>query len=133
MVVVDASAIVALIDGGPDGAAVADSLDGHALVAPHLLDQEVMQAVRRRVRGEMTTPDLGRLALDRFARLRIHRLATEMVTGRAWALRDSVTAYDAAYLALAEALDVPLVTVDARLGRSHGSRATVEVVAAEGG
>ena len=44
MVVVDASAIVALIDGGPDGAAVADRLDGHALVAPHLLDQEVMQA-----------------------------------------------------------------------------------------
>jgi len=98
MVVIDASAVVTLIDGGPAGERVADRIDGHALAAPYLVDQEVMHVVRRRVLGGATTPDLGRLALDRFARLPIHRLATEPVAGRVWELRDTATVYDAIYL-----------------------------------
>jgi predicted nucleic acid-binding protein len=130
MVIVDASAVIDALAGGPGlPARVADRLRGEALAAPHLIDQEVMHTVRRQVHRGRVTPDDGAEAMRRYSLLRIHRLATDAVLGRAWALRDSVSAYDAAYLALAEDLGVPLITTDVRLGRGHGPEATVEVIA----
>lgn len=127
-VVIDASVVVDLVRSGPAARRIVDRIAGHALVAPHLIDQEVMHAIRRRTLAGQITADAARSALDRFARLSIHRLATGPVLTRAWELRNQATAYDAAYLALAEALGVPLVTLDARLARTHGSAAVVEVI-----
>ncbi len=129
MVVVDASAIVDAIYGGTErSTAVTDRLRGEPLVAPHLIDQEVMQVVRRDVVHGAMPVEHGRIAVGRFAAIRIHRLATQPILDRTWELRDTATAYDAAYLALAEALDIPLVTTDAGLGRNHRTEAVVEVI-----
>jgi predicted nucleic acid-binding protein len=72
------------------------------------------------LRAEQALQDYGGLVIDKHS----HR----DLLARIWQLRDSVTAYDAAYLALAEALDAPLLTCDTKLGRAHGHRASVEVV-----
>ena len=67
-------------------------------------------------------------ALDDYAGLFIERMAHRGLLRRVWQLRESVTAYDAAYVVLSEVLDVPLLTCDAKLARSHGHRASIELV-----
>jgi predicted nucleic acid-binding protein len=99
------------------------------LHAPHLIDIEVTQALRRLVQREEVTSMRAEQALDDFGRLVIERHAHQSLTLRIWQLRESLTAYDGAYVALAEALRAPLLTCDAKLARAHGQRATIELIA----
>jgi len=125
--VLDASAAVELLLGTEAGLVVARRLRG-ALHAPHLLDVEVAAALRRLERAREIPAPVAEEALADLLRLPLERHRHSILVARAWELRGSVTPYDAMYLALAEALDAPLLTRDARLGRAHGHRARVEVV-----
>lgn len=125
MIVVDASvAVLALLN---DGAARVSLATEH-VAAPHLIDAELAHALRNRIRREQITEDQGRVALDRWTRLGLRRFAAVGMLGRIWELRENVTAYDATYVALAEALDCPLVTADGRLGRAPGPRCAITAV-----
>lgn len=131
MIVLDASAAVELLLGTPPGARIAQRLvdDADPVQAPHLLDVEVASALRGAVARRLLDAPRAAAALDDLADLAVIRYPHEPLLGRIWELRARLSAYDAAYVALAEALDVPLVTRDARLGRAGGHRARVEVVA----
>ena len=111
MIVVDASAMIELLLRAPAAAAVDARLfePGETLHAPHLLDVEVAQVVRRYVANGDIDADRGREALDDLAALRLRRYPNDLLLPRIWALRHNLTAYDAAYVALAEALDAPLL------------------------
>ena len=130
MIVVDASAIVEVLLQTPDAPAIQQRLfaPDEQLHAPHLLDVEITQVLRRyTLAGNMTEPR-GRDALRLLADMPITRHAQTLFLSRIWDLRQNVTAYDAAYLALAEALAAPLVTRDARLSSVPGLATVVEVV-----
>jgi predicted nucleic acid-binding protein len=98
------------------------------LHAPHLLDLEVAQVLRRLTQLKEITAVRAREALDDYAGLFVERGAHRELLQRIWQLRDSMTAYDGAYVALGEALDAPVLTCDAKLARSHGHRARVELI-----
>lgn len=125
MIVIDASAaVLGLLNDGEARAMLSDA----AVACPHLADSEIAHALRAQVlRGEVEAVDASR-AIDTWARLGIERVGVRGLLGRIWELRDNVSAYDATYVAVAEALDVPLVTADARLARAPGPRCTVTVV-----
>jgi len=130
VIVLDASAAVELLLNTPLGARVGDRLAGDAetLHAPHLLDVEVLHVVRRLcVRGTLGERR-ARQALADLADLPVVRYSHEDLIGRAWTMRAALTAYDAMYVALAEALDATVVTCDGRLGRAHGHQVEVDVV-----
>ncbi len=95
---------------------------------PHLIDLEVAQVLRRHVLGGLMTPASGVEALGIWRGLSLRRWRHEALLARVWALRGTLTAYDAAYVALAEALDAPLLTTDAKLARAAGHGARIEVV-----
>ncbi len=99
---------------------------GETLHAPHLLDLEIAQVLRRYALGGGLTAGRVREALDDLADLRITRYPHDLFLPRVWELRHTVTAYDAVYLALAENLDATLVTRDRALARARGHRARVE-------
>ncbi|HSH44843.1 MAG TPA: type II toxin-antitoxin system VapC family toxin [Longimicrobiales bacterium] len=127
--VVDASVVLEVLLQTETGRAVEGRLFGGDLLhAPHLLDLEVAQVLRRHVLRGGLTASRGEGALRDFHDLRIERYPHHPFLGRIWALRENTTAYDAAYLSLAEALEVPLLTTDARLAGAPGHAATVEVV-----
>ena len=131
MIVVDASAMTELLLQTPLGSRVEARLvrDGDDLHAPHLLDAEVAQALRRLVRiGEVTAARAGE-AIEDLILFDVFRHPHVDLLVRAWQLRDNLTAYDAVYVALAEALDAALVTCDAPLGAAPGHAAPIEVVA----
>jgi predicted nucleic acid-binding protein len=131
MVVVDASVIVHLIlDMPPFAAPIAERLrEQERMAAPHLLDAEVASVLRRRVlRGQIHTDD-AILALREFFALSIDRYPHTGLLPRAFELRDNATIYDALYLALAEALEAPLLTGDKALAQVPGVEAQVEVIA----
>jgi predicted nucleic acid-binding protein len=96
--------------------------------APHLLDIEVTQVLRRLVQRKEIAIARAEQALHDLAHLLIERHEHRALVPRVWQLRDSLTAYDAAYVALAEALEAPLLTCDAKLAGAHGHRATIEWV-----
>ncbi|MCP9487966.1 MAG: PIN domain-containing protein [Gaiellaceae bacterium MAG52_C11] len=127
MIVLDASAAVDLVLRRPEqGPWVAERVfAGGSLHSTHLIDLEVASALRRFVATGTMSVDRARQGLDVFLRLAITRHAPRVLVERVWALRGSFTAYDASYVALAEALDAALVTTDARLARAGGHRATV--------
>jgi predicted nucleic acid-binding protein len=131
LIVIDASALLELLlgtDRADDVAARVLAPEEH-VHAPHLLDVEILRALRRLVQLADIDAPRAQQALDGCAALVIHRhIHSDHVAG-IWELRDSVTAYDGAYIALAEALDAPLVTCDAKLARSRGHRAKIDVVA----
>jgi predicted nucleic acid-binding protein len=128
--VLDASAVVELLLGTERGRLVADRIRDPALNldVPHLLDVEVARALRRLVNAGELEADAAAVALADLRALDLERHAHEPLLERMWALRENLTAYDAAYVALAEALDTTLLTCDARLGRAPGIGADVEVV-----
>jgi predicted nucleic acid-binding protein len=130
MIVVDASAIIEVLLRTPAAAAVDARLfePGETLHAPHLLDVEVAQVVRRYVANGDVDADRGREALDDLAALRLRRYPHDLLLPRIWALRHNLTAYDAAYVALAEALDAPLLTRDRRLAAAAGVSARIELI-----
>jgi predicted nucleic acid-binding protein len=96
--------------------------------APQLLDIEIAQVLRRLVRQKEITAARAEQALQDVADLLIERHDHQALVRRIWQLRDSLSAYDGAYVALAEALAAPLLTCDGKLARSHGHRATIELV-----
>lgn len=129
MLVIDASVLaVALLDDGQDGDTVRDGLRGEQLAAPALIDLEVASVWRGLARGGHLDPRRVRLALDDLQELPLQRVEHTSLLWRCWELRDNLTIYDAAYVALAEALQAPLLTGDRRLARSTGPRCTIEVV-----
>lgn len=130
MIVLDASAVVELLLGTEQGHAVAGRIADPALGlhAPHLLDVEVAQALRRYVRADEVDAKVAASALDDLRSLDLERHAHEPLLDRVWSLRDNLTAYDAVYVALAEALDATLVTCDARLARAPGMARRVDLV-----
>jgi predicted nucleic acid-binding protein len=131
VIVVDAGVLVtALADDGPDGALCRSRLTGQALAAPHLIDLEVGSALRRLVRDDDVPERRARLALTDLAELPLERAPSVPLLPRCWELRENVTFYDAAYVALAELLDVPLLTADQRLARASGPRCTIDVLTA---
>lgn len=130
MTVVDASALAELLLQTPLGERVERRVAGTpaTLHVPHLVDAEVTQVLRRLVRaGELST-NRAESALADLAAMRIRRHGHVHLLTRVWQLRHNVTAYDALYLALAEALDAPLVTCDAPLSEAPGHRARIELV-----
>lgn len=128
MIVVDASVMLEVLLRTPAAAAAREALEsGGALHCPHLLDVEVAQVLRRYVRSGELDAARAAAALGDLADFPLVRHPHALLLDRIWELRDNVTAYDAAYLALAEALDAPLVTRDARLAAAPGVRAAVRV------
>lgn len=127
MIVVDASALLEVLLQTDAAAAIETRLfSGETLHAPHLLDLEVAQVLRRYERvGELSAPR-AREALEDLRAFRIERYPHHLFLDRVWSLRANVTAYDACYLALAEALDAPLITRDRRLARAAGHGARIE-------
>lgn len=130
MIVVDASAVIEVLLRTPAAQAVERHLfaPGQSLHAPHVLDLEVAQVMRKyAARGEIDG-ERGRVALGDLAAFRMHRYPHEFLLPRVWSLRNNVTAYDAAYIALAEALNAVLLTRDHRLAAAAGHHARVELV-----
>jgi len=128
LIVVDTSAVIGVLAGQPRVARLVDRVinDGD-LHAPHLIDVEFQHALRRLVVARAINDDRAADARMDFADLTIVRYPHVFLADRMWELRHNVTAYDAAFLALAEALGAPLVTCDARLARAPGHAASVEV------
>ena len=126
MIVVDASALLEVLLNAPASGRLFGRND--TLHAPHVLDLEVAQVLRRyTLSGEMDA-ERSEQALEDLADLSLYRYPHDVFLFRIWALRRNLTAYDTAYLALAEALDAPLVTRDTALARAPGHRARVEVI-----
>jgi len=96
--------------------------------APQLLDIEITQVLRRLVRQKEISAARAELALQDLADLVVERHEHQTLIRRIWQLRDSLSAYDGAYLALAEALAAPLLTCDGKLAGAYGHRATIELV-----
>lgn len=130
MIVLDASAVLELVLRTPAGQRVADRIGSpdETLHAPHLIDLEVAQVLRRYEAVRMLSPSRAAEALEDYTNLDLTRYPHEIFLQRIWDLRRNVTAYDGAYLALAEVLEAPLLTADQRLASTPGHRARVEVV-----
>ncbi|MGH9130273.1 MAG: type II toxin-antitoxin system VapC family toxin [Acidimicrobiales bacterium] len=127
-VVVDASFLgTVLSDDGPDGERARARLSSDPeLSAPHLIDLEVTSWLRREVLGGRMDSDRARRALVELALMRMVRYPHTAFLQRIWELRHNVSAYDASYVALAEALGAPLLTADIRLANAPGIRCEVE-------
>jgi len=129
LIVVDASVLApALGDDGPDGDRARERLRGQRLVAPQLIDLEVASVWRRQVAAGAMDVRRADLALDDLVSMPMRRAPHSALLRRCWQLRDNLTMYDIAYIALAEALGAPLLTADRRLGRATGVRCTVELI-----
>lgn len=125
MIVADASVLIsALLRDGPARRVVADE----QVEVPSHVDAEVAQGLRKQVRLGRVTSDEGWRQLDTYRWLAVTRHDIFALFDRIWELRDNLTAYDAAYVALAEATDCTLVTGDARLSRAPGVRCPVTVL-----
>jgi predicted nucleic acid-binding protein len=129
VIVVDASAVLELLLNTPQAARVAERLFvvGETLHAPHLLDLEVAQVLRRYAAAGALTGERGDQVLEDLGDLPLERYPHTFLIPRIWELRHALTAYDAAYVALAEALAAPLVTRDAALAWAR-HRARIELV-----
>ena len=130
MIVVDASALLEALLRMPAADAVDERLFAprETLHAPHLIDVEVAQVIRRFAATGEIDGERGRAAIADLASLRLSRYPHGLLLPRIWDLRHNLSAYDAAYVALAEALDAPLVTRDPRLAAAAGHGARIELV-----
>lgn len=127
MIVVDSSAIVNVLASERRDSALAERIASDAdLHAPHVIDLEVTQALRRLVATGELTIDRAFNARSSYADLAITRYPHGRLLDRIWELRDNLTAYDAAFVALGEALDTPVVTTDRRLASAPGHDAVIE-------
>jgi len=130
VIVVDASALLEFLLNTDAAQKVATRIldGGETLHAPHLLDLEVAQVLRRYERAGSLSAARARYAFDDLADMLITRYPHDFLLTRVWALRRNVTAYDAVYLALAEVLGATLVTRDRALAAVGGHNARVEVL-----
>jgi predicted nucleic acid-binding protein len=136
MLVVDASALTELILGRSAGDAVGEHVAGHgfALHAPHLVDVEVLSALRRLVASGAATAERAGEAIADLLDLPIERYSHDILVPRIWQLRENFSAHDASYIALAEGLadePVPLLTADAHLARAVADHADLPVLLAD--
>lgn len=131
MIVLDASAAIELVLRTARAERIAErALDPRErLHAPHLVDIEVLQVLRRLSQAREITVDRAQTALEDFQALVVNRHAHSPLIKRVWILRATLTAYDAAYVALAEALEAPLITCDRKLSRASGHSAHIEFIA----
>jgi predicted nucleic acid-binding protein len=130
MMVVDASALAEVVLGFSAAAALSSRLFevGQSLHAPHLLDIEVTHVIRRYAALGDIDDDHGRQAIDNLVDFPIRRYPHGALLSRVWELRGNISAYDAVYVALAEALDAPLLTRDQRLATAAQRFTRVQVV-----
>jgi predicted nucleic acid-binding protein len=129
VLVVDASVLAtALADDDRDGDLARARLRGERLLAPEVVDLEVTSVLRRHVLAGSLEERRARLALTDLRDLGLRRVPHRGLLDRCWELRSNATAYDAAYVAVAEAVDAVLLTGDARLSRAAGLRCRVEVL-----
>jgi predicted nucleic acid-binding protein len=129
VIVVDASVLAtSLGDDGPDGDRARARLRGERLTAPELVDLEVVSVWRRQVSAGAMDERRALLALADLGTLPLRRTPHRPLLARCWELRDNLTIYDAAYVAVAEALGVLLLTGDARLARATGPTCPIEVL-----
>jgi predicted nucleic acid-binding protein len=128
VLVVDASVLApAIVDAGTDGDTIRARLRGETIAGPDLLRIEVLAVIRKGlIAGALTTPQAND-AVEDLLDLPVSVFPSAPLLRRAWALRDNVTAYDACYVALAEALDCTLLTADTRLANAPGTTCTVEL------
>ena len=130
MIVVDASALLEFLLQTSIGVRVEERLfrDADELHAPHLVDVEVVQGLRRLVpMGEVSSGRADEAIAD-LVDLDLHRHAHVDLLSRAWKLRDNVSAYDAMYVALAEAIEATIVTCDRPLAKAAGRGTRIEVI-----
>jgi len=129
VIVVDASALLEVLLRTPAAEAVEERLfgGGETLHAPHLLDVEVAQVIRRYAAAGEIDEERGSAALVDLGDFPLRRYPHGFLLPRVWELRSNLTAYDAIYVALAEALGAPLLTLDHRLARAAGHRARIEL------
>lgn len=133
MIVVDASVLgPALVDDGDDGVEARARLSDERLLAPDLIDLEVVSLVRSILRAGGIDQRRAEGALDDLQALPLQRVSTVRLVRRVWELRDNLSPYDASYVALAEAMQVLLVTADRRLAKAPGTRCGIEVLRAGG-
>ncbi len=128
-VVVDASVLLsAIVDDGHAGDTARTRLDGCVVYAPELVDLEVAAVLRRHERAGLLDRRRAGMAMDDLCEAPVRRARHWDLMWRAWELRDNVTAYDAVYVALAEALGAVLVTADAKLADAPGPRCEFELL-----
>ena len=134
MIVLDASVLVELLLGTSIGRAIATRIEDPALGlhVPHLADVEVAQALRRYAQNGEVDTTTAAIAPEDLRSLDLQRHAHEPLLDRIWALRQNLSAYDATYVALAEALDTVVLTCDGRLARASGVARRIELVARPG-
>lgn len=130
MIVVDASVVVEFLFAGVECDEVARRIvdPAHEVAAPHLLDTEVANVVRRRALAAEISHERGLRAIHDLAALNVVRWPHDLLLTRIWGLRHNLTAYDAAYVALAEVLDAELLTCDRSIAVTPGIHCHVELV-----
>jgi predicted nucleic acid-binding protein len=130
VIVLDASAALEWLLQSPAGIKIEKRLfsTSESLYAPHLLDVEVAQVLRRYVREKIIGARRGQEALEDLADLPLNRYPHDFLIPRVWELRTTLTAYDAVYVALAELLDASLLTCDGKIASASGHSTNVEVV-----
>lgn len=129
MIVLDASAAIEWLLQSPAGVRIDKRISSPSepLHAPHLLDVEVVQVLRRYVREKTISEQRGQEALEDLGDLPLNRYPHDFLLPRVWELRATLTAYDAVYVALAEVLDATLLTCDGRIASAPGHHATIEL------
>lgn len=133
MLVVDASVVVvALADDGPDGDRARARLRGERLAAPELVDLEVTSVLRGQTAAGTITIRRADLARQDLAALPLLRAPHRGLLARCWELRATLTVYDAAYVALAEAFQADLLTLDLRLAKASGPKCRIETLSPAG-
>jgi predicted nucleic acid-binding protein len=129
VIVVDASVLTpALADDDADGDRAREHLRGEQLVAPELIDLEVVSTLRRAARAKRLDERRSAQALTDLTALPLRRVPHLPLLARVWELRDNLSAYDASYVALAESLGTVLLTADGRVKRAVGTRCEVVVL-----
>ena len=130
MIVVDSSIILEVLLRTKSALSIEKKIfsKGQSLHAPHLIDIEIAQVIRRYTSSGEITAERGFQAIEDLIDFRITRYSHDILLPRIWELRTNMTAYDAAYVALSEILDSPLLTRDAKLARSPGSTAKIQLI-----
>jgi predicted nucleic acid-binding protein len=129
VLVVDASCLFEVLTGTPRAEPIRERLaDDEQHAAPHIVDVEVFNVVRREHRMGRLDPTAADQAVQDLEAWPGERFGHRLLLARAWELRDGVRGWDAMYVALAEALDAALLTTDARLGKAPGPTCRIEVL-----